>query len=174
MRPASRRLSAKVRIFIEHLEKTFAGTITDRDIACRCFAEGKDFNSVVSDVMSPNPSCCGPNDDVRDVERVMSERQVRRVPIVDQSGCCVGIVAQTDLARAEDRGLSDREVGRVDERVSEPTGCACRSALNLGVRRLAAPYRPFLRNSVISAAGSGRLTRYPCMMSHPLDCRNAF
>jgi CBS domain-containing protein len=100
--------------------KKIVGTITDRDIACRCVAEGKDVRSAVSEVMSANPSCCGPNDDVRDVERVMSERQVRRVPIVDQSGCCVGMVSQADLARAEDRGVSDREVGRVVERVSEP------------------------------------------------------
>jgi len=102
--------------------KKIVGTITDRDIACRCTAEGKGADTRIGDVMSPNPSCCRPEDDVRDVERVMSERKVRRVPIVDQSGCCVGIVSQADLARAEDRGLSDREVGRVVERVSEPTG----------------------------------------------------
>jgi CBS domain-containing protein len=104
--------------------KKIVGTITDRDIACRCVAVGKESGSVVSDVMSANPSCCGPNDDVREVERVMSERQVRRVPIVDQSGCCVGMVSQADLARAEDRGVTDREVGRVIERVSEPTRSA--------------------------------------------------
>lgn len=101
--------------------KKIIGTITDRDITCRCTAEGKGTDTRVGDVMSPNPSCCKPEDDVRDVERLMSERKVRRVPIVDQSGCCVGIVAQADLARAENRGVSDREVGHVLERVSEPT-----------------------------------------------------
>src|SRR5206468_5971916 len=102
--------------------KKVVGTITDRDIACRCTAEGKNANTRVGDVMSPNPSCCSPEDDLRDVEKLMAERQVRRVPIVDQSGCCVGIVSQADLARAEDRGVSDREVGRMVEKVSEPSG----------------------------------------------------
>ena len=52
----------------------------------------------------------------------MSDRQVRRVPIIDNSGSCVGIVAQADLARAAERssGVSAEEVGRVVERISEP------------------------------------------------------
>lgn len=99
--------------------KRVIGTLTDRDIACRCMAEGKGPETAVREVMSSNPSCCRPDDDVREVERVMSERQVRRVPIVDEEGCCVGIVAQADLARAEGRGVTDREVGQVVERVSE-------------------------------------------------------
>ena len=51
----------------------------------------------------------------------MTERQVRRVPVVDEAGCCVGIIAQADIARAADAELSDREVGRVVERISGPT-----------------------------------------------------
>ncbi|HUP47672.1 MAG TPA: CBS domain-containing protein [Thermoanaerobaculia bacterium] len=100
--------------------KKIAGTITDRDIACRCTAEGGSPDTPVGELMSPNPSCCGPDADVRDAVRIMAERQVRRVPIVDKDGCCVGIIAQADLARAEDRGISDQEVGRVVERVSRP------------------------------------------------------
>ena len=71
--------------------------------------------------MLANPSCCGGDDNVRDIERVMSERKVRRVPIVDQSGCCVGIVAQADVARTV---RDDREVTNLVERVSESTGTA--------------------------------------------------
>jgi len=51
----------------------------------------------------------------------MKERQVRRVPIVDEQSRCVGIVAQADLARAADRGVTDQEIGLVVERVSEPS-----------------------------------------------------
>ena len=101
--------------------KRIIGTITDRDIACRCMAEARGADTPVGDVMSANPSCCSADDDVRDVERIMADRQVRRVPVVDGSGCCIGIIAQADLARAEDRGVSESEVGRVVERVSEPS-----------------------------------------------------
>jgi CBS domain-containing protein len=101
--------------------KKIIGTVTDRDIACRCIARGKGADALVSEAMSTGPSCCRPEDDVRDVEKVMTERQVRRVPIVDDQNCCVGIVAQGDLARAEGRGVTDQEVGRLVERVSEPS-----------------------------------------------------
>ena len=61
--------------------------------------------------------------DVREVERIMADRQVRRVPVVDDANCCVGMVAQADLARDE-RGFSDREVRDTIERISEPNGRA--------------------------------------------------
>jgi CBS domain-containing protein len=100
--------------------RTVVGTITDRDIACRCTAEGKGPHTTVQEAMTADPSCCRPDDDVKAVERLMESRQVRRVPIVDEEGCCIGIVAQADLARAEGRGVTDREVGHLVERVSEP------------------------------------------------------
>jgi CBS domain-containing protein len=108
---------------VENLQtKKIVGTLTDRDIACRCTAAGKGADALVTEAMSTSPSCCRPDDDIRDIERVMTERRVRRVPVVDENGCCVGIVAQADLARAARRGVTDQEVGRVVERVSEPTG----------------------------------------------------
>jgi hypothetical protein len=47
---------------------------------------------------------------------------VRRIVIVDEDHCCVGIVAQADIARASERGreVTDREVARVVQRISEP------------------------------------------------------
>jgi CBS domain-containing protein len=95
------------------------GVITDRDIACRCTADGKGPNTPVKEAMSRDPKCCRPDDDVATVERIMAEEQVRRVPVVDDRGCCVGMIAQADLALNE-RAASDSEVGRVVERISEP------------------------------------------------------
>ena len=99
------------------------GVVTDRDIATRAVAAGKAPDTRVRDVMSSQPSCCGADDDVEEVARIMSERQVRRVPVVDAKGCCVGMVSQADLAREADASsdLSEREVARVIERVPEPT-----------------------------------------------------
>lgn len=45
---------------------------------------------------------------------------MRRVPIIDDSGCCVGIVAQADLARQAGRNVTDSEVGRIVQQISEP------------------------------------------------------
>ena len=98
------------------------GVVTDRDLAIRALARGLGADARVADLMTAPPQSCHPEDDVEDVERAMSERQVRRIPIVDDRGCCVGIVSQADLARAAERnvGVSDREVARVVERISEP------------------------------------------------------
>ena len=68
--------------------------------------------------MSEPPSCCHPVDDVETVQRIMTERQVRRVPVVDDDGICVGIIAQADLALHD---LPDRDVARTVERISEPS-----------------------------------------------------
>ena len=113
---------------INHL----VGTVTDRDIALRAVAQGKGADTKVSGVMSSDPSCCAPNDDIRAVERIMTERQVRRVPVVDERGCCVGIIAQADLTRKEP-AVSDREVGHIVERISEP-GDEPRTQADVGIR----------------------------------------
>ena len=101
--------------------RKLVGMVTDRDIAVRAAALGKGPDTLVRDVMSPGPKCCNPDDDVETVERIMSSEQVRRVPVVDEQGCCVGMVSQADLA-LNDRAASEKEVGRVVERISEPAG----------------------------------------------------
>ena len=98
------------------------GVVTDRDLACRCLARGLGPETKASEIMSSDVGCCPPDADAKDVERVMADRQVRRVPIVDERGSVLGIVAQADLARAAKRDLvSDREVGIVLEQISEPS-----------------------------------------------------
>lgn len=98
------------------------GIVTDRDLAVRGLASGKGADTPVRDLMTAGPCCCSSSDDLKDVERTMADRQVRRVPVVDADGCCVGIIAQADLARAavEDRRVSEHEVAVVVERISEP------------------------------------------------------
>ncbi|MBI4501390.1 MAG: CBS domain-containing protein [Gemmatimonadetes bacterium] len=101
------------------------GIVTDRDLAVRGLTEGKDGETKVSEVMSTDPGSCRPDDDIRDVESVMIQRKVRRVPVVDERGRCVGIIAQADLALGKD-AVSNREVGRVVEQISVPSGPAIR------------------------------------------------
>jgi len=95
------------------------GVLTDRDIAVRGVARGKTPDSKVNDVMSPAPACVFEEDDIEEVERIMAEKQVRRVPVVDRNDRVVGMIAQADLA-TNDRAASDRDVGRLVEKISEP------------------------------------------------------
>ncbi|KYH29091.1 CBS domain-containing protein [Clostridium colicanis] len=74
------------------------GVITDRDIALRSTAEGQNVKQQkVKDIMTSNPVTGTPNMDVHEAARIMSERQIRRLPIVENDKV-VGIVALGDLA----------------------------------------------------------------------------
>ena len=99
--------------------KRLVGTVTDRDLAIRGLAEGRGPETAVSDLMTDDPVTCVPEDEVEDVRQVMVQALVRRVPVVDEDGVLVGIVAQADLAR-EEGAATDREVGRIVEAISEP------------------------------------------------------
>jgi len=101
--------------------KKLVGTVTDRDLAVRGLAEGKGPDTPVRELMTVSPVTCGPEDEVEIVREVMVARLVRRVPVVDERGNLVGIVAQADIAR-EEGAASDQEVGRIVEAISEPRG----------------------------------------------------
>lgn len=106
---------------VEDEESRFlVGVITDRDLAVRGVARGRSPETPVKELMTTDVSAVGPDDTVDRIEELMADLQVRRVPVVDEDGCCVGIIAQADLA-LEDQGSSDQEVGRVVEKISEPT-----------------------------------------------------
>ena len=74
------------------------GTISDRDIAIRAVAEGKDADTNVRDVMSEGVAWAHEDDSVEQAAKIMSERQVRRLPVVDRDKRLVGIVALGDFA----------------------------------------------------------------------------
>jgi CBS domain-containing protein len=100
--------------------KRLVGLVTDRDITIRVVAEGRDSaESRVQDAMSASPKTCKANDDVDDVMDVMAREQVRRIPIVDDRGTLVGIVAQADIVR---EARDDKKAERTVERISEPGG----------------------------------------------------
>ena len=93
------------------------GVITDRDIAIRHVAEGHGGNCRVAEAMSREDLVVArPDDDVDSVMRSMRERQVRRVPVVED-GRLIGIISQADLALDTS---DDSEVGRTVESISEP------------------------------------------------------
>ena len=74
------------------------GIITDRDIALRSVAEGGNYKSQnVRTIMTSNPVLGYPEMEAQDATRVMSERQIRRLPIVDNNNL-VGIISLGDIA----------------------------------------------------------------------------
>ena len=74
------------------------GTISDRDIAIRAVAEGKGADTKVRDVMSDGVAWAYEDNSVEEAVKIMSERQVRRLPVVDRDKRLVGIVALGDFA----------------------------------------------------------------------------
>jgi CBS-domain-containing membrane protein len=76
------------------------GIVTDRDIAVRIVARGRDArHAIVADCMTERVFACFANESLAELMRQMAQHQVRRMPIVDDRGRLVGIVAQSDLAR---------------------------------------------------------------------------
>lgn len=99
--------------------RRLVGIVTDRDLAVRGLARGRGPDTLIRELMTDDPVACLPEDKVEDLRQVMVEELVRRVPVVDEDGGLVGIVAQADVARVEG-AASDREVGRIIEAISEP------------------------------------------------------
>ena len=99
------------------------GVVTDRDLAIRVLAHGRPDDTSVGEVMTPAPDCVTPDADVEQVERLMADRQIRRVVVIDDVGRCVGVIAQADLARASravPSEVSQFDVAQTLERISEP------------------------------------------------------
>ncbi len=96
-------------------ERLVAGVITDRDICMAAYTTGRPLSSIpVSEVMSRDVKCCGPDDDIQRVSSAMRANQVRRLPVVDGQGILVGVISLNDLAcrAAADRGMPARDVSQ--------------------------------------------------------------
>jgi CBS domain-containing protein len=101
------------------------GVITDRDIACRVVATGKNPTQTrVRDAMSSPPVTVTPETSIQECCRVMEENQIRRVPVVDQAGRCCGMISQADIAKA----APTKQTAEVIKQVSEPSEHASRVA----------------------------------------------
>jgi CBS domain-containing protein len=94
------------------------GIVTDRDIACRAVAEGKNVSRLTAgDCMSAPCLTTGEDTSLEDCCRLMEANRVRRLVIVDPSGGCSGIISQADVALR----ASESKTGEVVRRVSQPT-----------------------------------------------------
>jgi CBS domain-containing protein len=92
------------------------GAVTDRDIVVRLVADGKDPSTItLSEIASRELVTIDPDQDLAEALRLMAHHQVRRLPVVEDDGKFVGIVAQADIARH----ASSKETGDVVEKISK-------------------------------------------------------
>ena len=94
------------------------GMLTDRDIAVRAVAAGCPPSTSVRDAMTPYVTCCFDDEDVQRAAKVMQEKQIRRLPVLNHDKRLVGIVSLGDIAtQTGDKTLSGKSL----EEVSQPT-----------------------------------------------------
>jgi CBS domain-containing protein len=95
------------------------GLVTDRDIAVRAVAAGIDPDAAVRRIMSTDVTSCTASDEIDDVLEIMSNEQVRRLPVCNESKEVIGIVALADAAK---RDPDKREVAEALAEICEPSG----------------------------------------------------
>lgn len=74
------------------------GMVTDRDIACRCVAEGLDpHETTVGDIMSTGAACCFDDQEITEAARLMGSKKVHRLPVMNHDKEVVGMLSLSDL-----------------------------------------------------------------------------
>ena len=92
------------------------GTLTDRDIVTRVVAEGKDADAVTArEAASTDLVTVTPQQDLDEALQLMAKNQVRRLPVIEEDGRLVGVVAQADVARQAD----DKKTGELVAEISQ-------------------------------------------------------
>lgn len=94
------------------------GIVTDRDLCCSVVAEARLAEKTkIADVMTRNPVTCAPENTLEDCEALMQEHQIRRIPVVDSQGRCVGIVAQADIALHAPNGIVAKTLAEISKSI---------------------------------------------------------
>src|SRR5687768_730880 len=92
------------------------GTVTDRDIAVKVVAEGKDpQTTLVREIAATDMVTVQPEQELSEALQLMAQNQIRRLPVVEEGGKLVGVVAQADVAQE----ANAQRVGQMVEDISE-------------------------------------------------------
>ena len=89
------------------------GVVTDRDLAVRVLAEGKSGDTPVGEIASKDVVTIDPQQSLEEAARLMAEHQLRRLPVVEEDGKLVGILAQADLAKLGHDSLTGETVQQI-------------------------------------------------------------
>jgi len=91
--------------------RTLVGIVTDRDLALKVVAEGRDPQKTkVEEVMTRKLVTCHADDSVENAMKAMAQYQLRRIPVVDDNNRLVGIISQADVATRVDEPEKTAEV----------------------------------------------------------------
>lgn len=116
---------------------SLVGMITDRDICMSAYTQGLPLQAIpVSSAMATQVASCQPDDSLEAAERLMSDRKIRRVPIVDSASRPLGVVSLNDLAR---RAASIRGKDGFDHEVTRTLAAICEPRSPAGAARKARP-----------------------------------
>ena len=100
-----------VPVVDDEQNKRLVGIVTDRDLALKVVAEGRDPQTTkVEEVMTRKLITCRPDDDVESAMKAMAQYQLRRIPVVDDANRLVGIISQADVATRVDEPAKTAEV----------------------------------------------------------------
>jgi CBS domain-containing protein len=90
------------------------GMVTDRDIACRGVPDGSAIGQLTArDVMTKGIIYCREDEELQDAMRIMEQRQVRRLPVIDDKKRMVGMLSLGDIADAASHELSGEVIAAV-------------------------------------------------------------
>ena len=80
--------------------KRLAGVVTDRDIVLRAVSKDAALDTVtVGEIMTRKPISCREDDDLVDVAKLMEEKKIRRMPVINRQEKLVGVISLDDFAR---------------------------------------------------------------------------
>ncbi len=127
-----------------------AGIVTDRDLVVRGLADGRDPETTrVSDVMSGGVEAVSADDDVENAVRIMEQRQIRRLPVLNREKELVGMISLGDIATSSNPAFGGTALRDVSE-PNEP------SARRRRLERDSEPIRMPMQKARAPGAGSGR------------------
>lgn len=91
------------------------GVVTDRDLAIRVLAEGKGAETTVGEIASKDVVTVDQQQSIEEAARLMAEHQLRRLPVCEEDGKLVGILAQADIAQAGHDSLTGETVQQISK-----------------------------------------------------------
>lgn len=101
-------------VVLDQQSRKLAGIITDRDLCCSIVAQGLDPRSTQIEMyMQENPVTCPDGENLDTCEEAMQSHQIRRIPVIDGEGRCIGIVSQADLALKDKPGKVSKTVAEI-------------------------------------------------------------
>ncbi len=101
----------------DSVNRKLEGIITDRDLCCGVVATARLAEGTkISELMTRDPITCAPENTLEDCEELMKKHQIRRLPVIDKAGQCIGMIAQADIALH----APPIKVGRILAEISKP------------------------------------------------------